>query len=165
MYSCALSLALECATGRGLQHTATRYSTLQNTATHSRPARVVLVLPSSASPSKDCHTLQYTTIHFNTLQHTADTAARCQTLQHTATHCNTLQHTPYLHASSQSCPRVRHWARTATHSLSPPLSLFLSLSLSLSPSVSVSVSLSLSLSLPLSLSHSLSLSLSNSLSL
>ena len=54
-----------------LRHTATLYSTLQDTAIH-------------------CNTLQHTATHCNTLQHTA---ADYNTLQHNATHCHTLQHT------------------------------------------------------------------------
>jgi len=87
-----LSPAIECATGRGLRHTATNCNKLQHTKIHPVPPHFVLVMPSSAPSGEDCNTLQ-----------------------RTATHCNTLQHTPYLHASSESCPRAYHRARTATH--------------------------------------------------
>ena len=57
--------------------------------------------------------LQHTTTHCNTLQHTWSVVERQTqlTLQHTATHCNTLQHnTTYLKRSRQADP-----AHTATH--------------------------------------------------
>ena len=63
----------------------------------------------SATPKYHCNTLQHTTTHDNTRQHTAIKiieavrhtsaqlpniiATQCNTLQHTAAHCNRLQHT------------------------------------------------------------------------
>ena len=80
-------------------YAATRYSTLQRTATHCNALQ---------RTATHCNALQHTAAHCNTLQHTTThcntgvalgrisiiwAPTLCNTLQHTATHCNTLQHT------------------------------------------------------------------------
>jgi len=105
-----------------LQRSATRWETLQRTATHYTGSRV----------SIDCHldiniwvmrsTLQSTVGHCNTLQHIAThwlqhtAATHCSTLQHTATHCNTLlypaTHCNALQHTATHCNTLQH---TATH--------------------------------------------------
>ena len=78
---------------------ATRYITLQHTATH-------------------CNTLQHTAAHHTTVQHTAThynkvqhSATQCNTVQHTATHCNILQqiatHCNALQRTATNCNEVQ----------------------------------------------------------
>jgi len=105
-----------------LQHTATRYNTLQPLLQLTGSTRVATQLQHAATRR---NTLQHTAIHckvyyeqrllqrtdatrvathYNTLQHTV---MRCNTLQHTPTHSNTLQHTP-THCSIHCDTLIRH---------------------------------------------------------
>jgi len=83
------------AQGLRLQHAATRYNTLQSTATH-------------------CNAMN--NLFYTERQTGEDAATHCNTLQHTATHCNTLQRTEYPPLYSVTSWR-RCWAyrqRTST---------------------------------------------------
>jgi len=90
---------------RPLQHTATRSTTLQHTATHCN-------MPNSNTPqhaATHCATLHHAATLYNMLQRTATHAPHCTTLHHTA---HTASYRTTLHHTAPHCTTLQH---TATH--------------------------------------------------